>query len=336
MIPVSSLTLKPTRFEDDTITRMLDLRLLHHYTTTVCDTFPFKDDQSISKFWSISIPKLSFEHEHLLDAILSATAFHLSDQLPNDIHLEDAGYRYYSRAVTKHRKAIHAIDHSTADSLCAASIFIMLTTFKISRQKAPHKPYSAPSQWFRIISGMGHLIRHVQPYLMSDGILLLMQKIHTPHEQDRTIYELPQLPDLNNLLLCGDAAFDANIDEDLKLSRQNFASIVGCIFSSVISGASKHSIRYQLLGFAATTDEHFLRLLELRDTLTTIILSHYFALLDWTGSNWWLQSELEKELSRLYASIPQQYQWAVASQSRNADRFGSSISSYCEPARTKA
>jgi len=313
--PASQLTLRPARSQDNAVSHTLDLRLLHHYVTSACGTFPFMHDQQILNFWSISVPKMGFKHEILLDALLGATAFHMSARLPNDKQLAEAGFSYYGRAVTKHREALSTIDRSTADPLCVASIFIMLMTFNISRQRSAHAPYAPPFRWFRIINGMGCLIRHSASFLESDGIHLLMQKEHISLERNRDLSDLPQLPDLGDLLSLDNAAFDNNLDQDTKTSRQDFGNTVSRIFSSAVAGASRHSVRYQLLGLAATNNEQFLRLVEQKDILTIIVLSHYFALLKWTGGNWWLQSELDTELFYLFSSIPQQHQWAVATQS---------------------
>lgn len=292
---------------------MLDLRLLHHYLTSARDTFPFPDDLQIARFWSVSVPRLAFEHEFLLDAVLSAAAFHLSAYLPNDDRLADAAHTYYVRAITQHREALSTINHTTADPLCVASVFIMLITFKAYCKISAHTPYSPPSQWFRIIHGMGVLIRHSDPFLTSDGIRLLMNKAHTPSGTARSFCELPKLPDLSELLSMDKIASDSDLSQEAKHSRSNFGNNVHHIFSFAVAGASRHSVRYQLLALASTNDEHFLRLIEQEDMLTIIILSHYFALLDWTGGNWWLQSDLDTELLRLFSSIPRSLQWAVAS-----------------------
>lgn len=293
---------------------MLDLRLLHYYQTSVCATFPLTNDQQIFNFWSASVPKMSFNNEPLLDAVLSATALHMSAQLPDDEQLSKTRHTYYGRAVTKHREALSTIDRSTADPLCIASVFIMLTTFNLSRQTSVSAPCSPPFRWFRIIHGMGCLMRHAEPFFESDGVRILVQESYAPLERNRYAEELPHLPDLDNLLLLDNDALDHDLDDCYKKSRHNFWRRVISILSIAIGGASKHSIRHELLRIAAETDEHFLRLVEEEDTITIIVLSHYFALLKWTGENWWLQSEFNTELLRLFSSIPQDFQWALAMQ----------------------
>ena len=268
---------------------------------------------------------MGFDHEFLLDAVLSATAFHMYARLPMDMQLLDAGYRYHGRAITGHREALATINHSTADALCVASIFIMLMTSKITRQRPAHEPYSPPIQWFRVMNGMGCLIRHSKSFLGDDGIRVLMERTHTIPESYRELSELPLLPDLGDFLSFDNFAFDDNLDQGSKMSRKQFGDAVSRIFSSAIAGASQDLVRYQLLGLAATNNEQFLRLIEQEDALTVIILSHYFTLLRWTGGNWWLQSDLETELCRLASSVPQQHRWAVALQSHGSKENENSI-----------
>jgi hypothetical protein len=123
--PSSGLSPRPQRSDDNQESRILDLRLLHHYVTVACNDFPSVYDPQILHLWSVIVPQMGFTHEFLLDAILSSSAFHLSTLLSDDQSLADVGHKLYGRAVTKHREALSSLDQSTADPLCLTSVFIM-------------------------------------------------------------------------------------------------------------------------------------------------------------------------------------------------------------------
>lgn len=290
---------------------MLDLRIMHHYVTSACSTFPFPDDELISRFWTIAVPKMAFEQEFLLDAVLCATAFHLSAQQPNDQQLSEAGYRYYGQAVNRQRQALSMVDQSTAEPLCVASIFIMVTTYKVCCQNFVHTLHSTLVQWFRMCKGMRAVIRCSKPFLGNDGVRLLMQKTHSPADSSHTVNYLPHIPDLRDLLSLNNSDPYSNLTEDGTESRRAFGSTVYQIYLSAGAGVSKHLIRYELLGLAATVEESFLKVIEQEDELAIIILSHYFALLQCTGGQWWMQSELRTVFSQLLASIRGPRRWTL-------------------------
>jgi hypothetical protein len=134
---------------------------------------------------------------------------------------------------------------------------------------------------------------------------------HESVVEDRELPELLHLQDLSSLLSPSDRFCNDTLDADAKAVRQTFLNDLSQILSVASAGASKHQVRRSLLGLAATSEERFLRLMEQEDTLSIIILYHYFVLLKWTGGNWWLQNSLVSELNRLLLSIPSEYQWAV-------------------------
>lgn len=288
------------------------MRLLHYYVTSACATFPMVEDRQIHDYWSITVPTMAFENECLLDAVLGATALHMSVRLPTDTKLAEVALRYQSSAISKLRHALSTVTAETAEPLIAAAIFTMLTTLTMSNITLTGEHYTPPARWFRIIYGMGCLIRHSQPLLRDNGIRLLQNKEYVLPTKGLLLSELPDLPDLGELLSRGDLTSDIQLDQDTKTSRLNFWNAVNQCLSSAVAGASRHLVRYRLLAIAATNDEHFMRLVEDQDLFAMIILSHYFALLEWCGGNWFLQHALKSQLLNLRAIVPPEYQWAMA------------------------
>jgi Fungal specific transcription factor domain len=264
--------------------------------------------------WSVVVPQMGFDHEFLLDAILSSSAFHMSTLLSNDLKLVDIGHKYYGQAVAKHREALSSIDQSTADPLCLTSVMIMFQTFKIACQQAVQEPSFLPVEWFRILNGMRSLIKLSTTFMTSDGINILLQRMDYSSVEERELPDLIQLEDLSSLLSHTDKLCNEALDADANAGRQTFLNNLSQILAIASAGGSKVRVRHGLLGLAATSEERFLRLMEQEDVFSIIILYHYFVLLKWTGGHWWLQSSLVSGLNRLLSSIPSEYQWAVGSQ----------------------
>jgi hypothetical protein len=228
----------------------------------------------------------------------SAPRIHLSILLPNDGQLAATGHQYFSRAVAKHREALAIIDRFIADPLCLSSVVIMFLTFKIACQRAAQERHSAPIEWFRIMNGMGRLIRLSSSLREGGGMQLLLQQENTSATETTTAEEVLPVQDLNALLLHTEGLDNDVLDAESKARRQSFWDCLSQLLSVVVAGALKYRLQRRLLGLAATREERFLRLVELEDTLTMILLAHYFALFKWTGGNWWLQSSLDMELDR--------------------------------------
>lgn len=291
---------------------MLDMRLLHYYVTSACPTFPLVDDRQIHDYWSTTVPAMAFENECLLDAFLGATALHMSAHLPSDTQLPEVALRYQGSAISKLRYSLSNVTAQNADALCAAAIFTMLTTLTMSDLTPKGERHAPLARWFRITRGMGCLMHHAKPLLRDDGIRLLQDKEHVLPTKGHLPKELPHLPDLADFLSRPDLASDIHLDQNTKTSRLTFWNAVIQCFSSAVVGASRDLIRHRLLGLTATTEEHFLRLVDDQDLYTMIILSHFFALLEWCGGNWFLQYALSSQLSDLRVIVPQEYQWAMA------------------------
>ncbi|MCJ1326211.1 hypothetical protein MMC10_002875 [Thelotrema lepadinum] len=307
--PFSQLVPRPKRSDDNPESRVLDLRLLHHYVAFACNDFPGVQDQQIRNLWSIMVPQMGFSHEFLLDAVLSSSAFHLSTLLSNDKKLEAIGHNYFGQALVKHREALSSIDPSTADPLCLVSVLIMFQTLKISGLGSAQERYFPPVEWFRIINGTGRLIKQSSSLVTGGGIKLLLRMQDLPVAGDRTPNDLPLVQNLSTLLLHTNKLCSDVTDATIRDGLQSFWNSIDLILKVALAGETKHRVRCHLLTLAATSEEKFLQLMEEKDPISLILLSHYFTLLKWAGGNWWLQSSLDSELSRLLSSIPNRYQW---------------------------
>jgi hypothetical protein len=56
--------------------RVLELRLMHHYTTTTCGHMPGSQSSMKKLIWSVDIPQLAFHSDLVLSALLGISALH--------------------------------------------------------------------------------------------------------------------------------------------------------------------------------------------------------------------------------------------------------------------
>lgn len=120
-----------SEFEDSSL---LDLELMHHYTTTVYCTFPHGSVRP--KYFQQEVPRLALRHQFLLHQLLAVSAFHF-------LHVSKSSLpsTYFHRAVHHHTKSLSGIrdaleaevtlDRATA--LFMASSFVLSSTYASRR-----------------------------------------------------------------------------------------------------------------------------------------------------------------------------------------------------------
>ncbi|KAM7195122.1 hypothetical protein V8F20_007672 [Naviculisporaceae sp. PSN 640] len=105
--------------------RLLELRLMHHYTTLTCKTFTFTAPTT-EEIWKITVPNLAFSgSQHLADAILAVAALHLRSLTPNDKDLVRASHAYMAASLAEYSATLtKGIDSSNAESLFLTAALI--------------------------------------------------------------------------------------------------------------------------------------------------------------------------------------------------------------------
>lgn len=105
--------------------RMLELKLMHHYTTITCKTFTFTAPVT-EDIWRVTVPKLAFSgSQHLADAVLAVAALHLRSLTPNDKDLVRASHAYMAASLAEYNATLNqGINQSNAEALFLTSTLI--------------------------------------------------------------------------------------------------------------------------------------------------------------------------------------------------------------------
>ena len=105
--------------------RMLELRLMHHYTAITCKTFTFSAPMT-EDIWKFTVPSLAFSgSQHLADAVLAVTALHLRSMSPNDRDMIRASHAYMAASLAEYNATLNeGINQSNAEALFLTSTLI--------------------------------------------------------------------------------------------------------------------------------------------------------------------------------------------------------------------
>ncbi|KAB5530432.1 hypothetical protein GE09DRAFT_391605 [Coniochaeta sp. 2T2.1] len=117
--PSAAITASPP------VSRMMELRLMHHYTAYTCKTFTFTAP-STEEIWRVTVPKLAFGGaQHLADAVLAVAALHLRSKSPSDKDLIRASHAYMAASIAEYSAALtKGIDETNAEPLFLTSTLI--------------------------------------------------------------------------------------------------------------------------------------------------------------------------------------------------------------------
>ncbi|KAL4882999.1 hypothetical protein BJY04DRAFT_216716 [Aspergillus karnatakaensis] len=122
-----------------TTSRLLDSRLLHHYSTVTCKSLTKDGDQTSLYRWQTTLPSIAIAHTFVLDSLLALSALHLAHLQPSQRHSwGKVALRYNSTASAELRNVIIGISNSMIKPAFVCSTFILLGF--LGQQKVLAKP----------------------------------------------------------------------------------------------------------------------------------------------------------------------------------------------------
>lgn len=141
---------------DTAAIRMLDLRLMHHYTAFVAETLCSSKSERIA--WQQGVPLLAYDapytslssgaycsltyNSYLMDTILAVSALHLRTLCPNDYSLTRACHGYMASSLAQYSSILgnRAVSERVRQFLCTLhSAFPILLDKHIGMAMNSHK-----------------------------------------------------------------------------------------------------------------------------------------------------------------------------------------------------
>ncbi|KAI1811470.1 hypothetical protein GGS20DRAFT_104795 [Poronia punctata] len=299
--PLSSTTSKRNR--------MLELKLLHNFTTTTCKTLSV-NSPVLERIWRVTVPELAFSSAgYLADTLLAVSALHLRSSSPHDRELIRASHSYMASACSEYGACLSkGVNENNADALflTAALIAFQSTASRIfARDDINDRTggYSLPLSWFHSFQGVKAVVAASWQFLCFSSIVIPI------------IESQPAL----NLNLSGDPTFFRDLivgvdDEIAKLepdpsthmaTRMAYQHAI-----AVLDWAHKIPYTGAPLVFMATVSRRFVELLEARRPRALAILASYFALLKCLGDVWWLKGVARREIMGIVSLFdPDDEEW---------------------------
>ncbi|KAI1505258.1 hypothetical protein F5X99DRAFT_368820, partial [Biscogniauxia marginata] len=279
--------------------RMMELKLLHHYTTITCETLAISSPVS-QKIWRETVPHLAFASaDFLADALLAVSALHLRSNSPQDPELIRASHSYMAATLSEYGARLSkGITESNAEALFLTSALIAFqsTASRIFAKddsgdvKDRSDGYVLPLSWFHSFQGVKAVVASSWQWLRSSGIVIPMIECQPALNLDLSGKGATFFSDL----LVGVDEEISGLDDDpalKQITRQAYQHAV-----AVLDWAHKIPHTGAPLVFLATVSRRFVDLLEARQPRALAILASYFALLKFLDSFWWLKGVVRREV----------------------------------------
>ncbi|KAI0852782.1 hypothetical protein F5Y00DRAFT_226086 [Daldinia vernicosa] len=292
--------------------RMMELKLLHHYTTITCQTLAISSPVS-EKIWRDTVPNLAFTGaEFLADALLAVSALHLRSHAPQDQELIRASHSYMASTLSEYSARLgKGINESNAEALflTAALIAFQSTASRIFTRddsgdlKDRSDGYSLPLSWFHSFQGIKAVVASSWQWLRHSGIVIPIIESQPALNLDLS----GQNANFFGHLLAGVEEEVTSLDDPTiqELTRQAYQHAV-----AVLDWAHKIPHTGAPLVFLATVSRRFVELLESRRPRALAILASYFGLLKSLDSVWWLKGLARREVMGIVSLFdPDDEEW---------------------------
>ncbi|KAJ1333843.1 transcriptional activator protein UGA3 [Microdochium nivale] len=279
--------------------RMMELKLLHHYTTMTCKTLAIRDASS-ERIWSEIVPNLAFSGaNYLADALLAVAALHLRSAAPHDQQLIRASHSYMAATLSEYAASLSkGITNSNAEALFLTSALIAFqsTASRVfvrdegggSKDQPAH--YHIPLSWFHSFQGVKAVVASSWQFLRHSRVVLpiieAQPALNLHLGETATTHFGHLLAGLEKEL-----AESGESPEDQALTAQAYHHAV-----AVMNWVHKIPQTGAPLVFLATVSKRFIDLLEAKKPRALAILANYFGLLKLLDRLWWLKGVSRREI----------------------------------------
>lgn len=317
--------------------RLLELFLLHHYTTIVAYTFPTAENEPDAGILSNYITDMAFDHPFLLNSIFALAALHLvylerqSTSKPSkpsrvdrlaDILLSAAKPRcqiaptqahriYFNIAAKQQREALANISSRNSNALWMTTIILSLQTLAFARNEACTGVYALPLHWLRMTRGMMEVEAAIKLFARPLTILDFI----SPEKEDVLGEEIEYganvvAPKVFEDLLNWERSSGTEPDQSCRHTYENAIRYLRRIYQRAKAERYTEVFRGLLRPDPLTTPQ-FLRLIECQRPRAIAILAYYYAMTMAVENHWVFQGMAEHEIHGLKSLLPADWTWVM-------------------------
>lgn len=281
--------------------RLLELRLMSHYMAMASESFAsifLSATRSGAELFTSWTTRLSFQHEYVMDALLSFSAFTLRKLEVSDSSVARASHSYMLRAIAGQANQLRAgLNEENSEALFASSLLIAYTSATAQQHLSSYKDDSLPNAWFEPWKG--------PRAIAIEGFTCF----HSPEVSELLEFEMAVAHPGPEILYSGFAFLLEGLDKettDIETIRA-YERAVHILQQIVCSPYQMHPFR-----FASGAAPRFSQLFVDGDPRACAITGYFFMLLKQGKKIWWLPSPTDGQFRTLIDSLPAEWKSKMA------------------------
>ncbi|KAI9648575.1 hypothetical protein NHQ30_003212 [Ciborinia camelliae] len=284
---------------------LLDMELLHHYTTSTCMTLA--SSPAMATLWRINVPQLAYSHEFLMRGLVATAALHVAYYKPErrDFYIERAAFHHQQALAT----ATAMLSDVNDDNCTALYLFTSLTC--LYAIGSPRKPLdflivseNDVSDWVFLMRGVRAISDHAKENIWRGNLgpmisagarreMLRKDQINDPPNQD--------LINLANFLSASTAdpqELMAYIDAITELQ----------ISFKIVANRNRDNFEpTDMFLWPYRVPDHYLSLLRKRTAGALTIYAYFAVILKHVDSYWWTKGWPEYLIALIYGLLDEEH-----------------------------
>lgn len=277
---------------------MVDLELLHHFTTQTC--YALSDKAPAQQIWQITIPQIAYSYPFLMRGLLALSALHLAHLLPHKTtHYRIKAMAHQNNAFAPFREAMKDVSPSNCNAVFAFSAILIIISFA-----SPHSTngQSVPdvreqtTRWIRLVRGMYPVLNLMWNHLFEGSL----RGLFTAGVWDSAAAELPPETCVQYSALF--QLCDESEDSETKVACAGaLEELRICFVSADISSKNPATSEIAtIMSWPYKVSHDYLVALEQGYPIAMIILAYYTTVLYDLNHRWWVTGEPSRILLAVY------------------------------------
>lgn len=286
--------------------RMLELRLMHHFTTMISSTI-FRligNSRQLYRrdFFARWLTDIAMQKPELMDGLLGFSAFNLRKlEGGTDKELSLASHHYMTTAIKAHSEELKkGISHENAEILFAGGALIAFASVSSHEYLFPDQDYSLPMHWFRPWLGVRSIVRSSTHFLHSEEILMLLETERHAFNSDF----IPPTIDAHRFDFLLEGLDRSALDPETLEAYEK-----SVYWLALIEDNPNDDYCFK---FTAKVPPRFVQMLFEHDPRTLTIVGYFFMTLQQTEQVSWLPRTTGKEFRALMRLLPEEWKPRMA------------------------
>ena len=281
---------------------LMDLRLMHQYATvtatSISDIFQF--NSTAADRMKVDIPRVSQEHEFLMDTILGVAAIHLGTHATPDQPSLVPVSHYRNKALYNVRQATGSLSDQNLRALHMASM--LLATTSLAADKALNYSGLWVTNWLVMASGPRVLTesRHTSSAAASQEDKS-PAPVHAPGLAPDRMTPAVMPAGLEELLRIDKEDDDWQHRDVLREAANGIAELFGGLCLDPEGGIL---LQFKVRAWTfSLTSSHFVDLVQQKNPRALVIVAYFLALVSYMPETWLYADVAQRDMAKLVAMV---------------------------------